>query len=107
MARTLAILKIDFQPKTTNFKVPPSCLMPGSNFAFLEKEFPLLFNIGNAAEFNLHADPVTTLWKLRVFEEKVVDYIFEEHDFEKPRENTLHNRIRILEDERILQPNIA
>lgn len=78
-----------------------------SNFIFLEKEFPILFNIGSAAEYNLHTDPVTTLWKLRVFEEKLVEYLYEEHRLDKPRENTLHNRIRILEDERILQPNIA
>ena len=81
--------------------------MTGSNFLFLEHEFPILFNIGCAAEYNLHSDPVTTLWKLRVFEEKLIEYLFEEHNLEKPRENTLHNRIRILEDERILQPNIA
>jgi len=81
--------------------------MTSSNFTYLETEFPILYNIGCSAEYNLHSDPVTTLWKLRVFEEKIVDYLFEEHNLEKPRENTLHNRIRILEDERILQPNIA
>ncbi len=81
--------------------------MAHSNFTFLETEFPILFNIACSAEYNLHSDPVTALWKLRVFEEKIVDYLFEEHNLEKPRENTLHNRTRVLEDERILQPNIA
>ena len=78
-----------------------------SNFHFLEKEFPILFNIGTAAEYNLHSDPVTTLWKLRLFEEKMVEYLFEEHGFDKPYDNTLHNRIKLLEDEKILLPNIA
>jgi len=81
--------------------------MNSPNFNYLEKEFPLLYNIGCSAEYNLHSDPVTTLWKLRVFEEKIVEYLFEEHSFEKPRENTLHYRIKVLEDEGILQPNIA
>lgn len=36
-----------------------------SNFLFLESEFPILFNIGQSAEFNLHQDPVTCIFKLR------------------------------------------
>jgi hypothetical protein len=30
--------------------------MTPSNFSFLEPEFPLLFNLGQAAEFNLYGD---------------------------------------------------
>lgn len=78
-----------------------------SVFLFLEKEFPILFNIGTAAEYNLYADPAISLLKLRVFEEKMVDYLFEEHNLDKPYDNTLHNRIKVLEDEKILLPNIA
>ena len=81
--------------------------MTYSNFTFLEKEFPILFNIASAAEFNLHADPGTALWKLRVLEEKIVDYLIEEHNLEKPYNDSLHTRILLLEAERILQPNIA
>jgi len=44
--------------------------MANSNFHYLEKEFTILFNIGQAAEFNLHSDPVTCLFKLRQFGEK-------------------------------------
>ncbi len=36
-----------------------------SNFTFLEHEFPLLYNIGNTAEFYYHQDPVYCLAKLR------------------------------------------
>lgn len=81
--------------------------MTNSNFLFLEKEFSILFSIGCAAEYHLYSDPSIALLKLRVLEEKMVDYLFEEHSLEKPRENTLHNRIRILEDEKIFLPNIA
>lgn len=81
--------------------------MSPSNFIFLENEFPILFNTGCAAEYNLHTDPGTALWKLRLLEEKIVDYIIEEHRLERPYEDTLHNRIRLLEEERIIQPNIA
>src|SRR5690606_33578967 len=52
-------------------------------------------------------DAVTALFKLRQFMEKAVGYIVETHHIEPPAENSLHNRIRVLEDEDILQPNIA
>lgn len=81
--------------------------MTYSNFAFLEKEFPILFNIANAAEYHLYADPGISLWKLRVLEEKIVDYLVEEHNLEKPYNDSLHTRIQLLETERILPPNIA
>ncbi len=35
-----------------------------SNFSYLENEFPILFNICQAAEFNLHQDAITCLFKL-------------------------------------------
>ncbi|MCZ8354669.1 MAG: type I restriction-modification system endonuclease [Cyclobacteriaceae bacterium] len=81
--------------------------MQHSNFSFLEREFPILYNIGSAAEYSLHTDPTVSLFKLRVFEEKMVDYLFEEHHLDKPYDNTLHNRIKLLEDEKIFLPNIV
>lgn len=80
--------------------------MPSQNFGFLEKEFPILFNIASSAELNLHADPVISLFKLRQFAEKLVAYTFEVHNLDAPYEDTLHNRIRVVEDERIISPNI-
>lgn len=53
--------------------------MTFSNFSFLESEFPILFNIGQASEFNLHQDPVTSLFKLRQFGERLTEFLFEEH----------------------------
>jgi type I restriction enzyme R subunit len=81
--------------------------MAVSNFSFLEKEFPILFNIGSAAEYHLHTDPSVTLTKLRQFEEKMVEYLFEEHHLDKPYDDNLHNRIRVLENDNIIQSNIA
>ncbi len=76
--------------------------MSQSNFSYLETEFPILFNIGQAAEFNLHEDPVTCLFKLRQFGEKLTEILFEEHHLEFPYENTFHNRLKTLEFEGIL-----
>jgi type I restriction enzyme, R subunit len=73
-----------------------------SNFSYLEQEFPILFNIGQAAECNLHTDPVTCLFKLRLFAEKLSEYIFTKHKLEYPYKNTFHNRLKTLELEGIL-----
>jgi type I restriction enzyme, R subunit len=81
--------------------------MASSNFSFLEREFPILFNIASSAEYNLYSDPAISLIKLRSFLEKITDFIFETHDFEKPYDNSLHNRIRIIEDEGVLPLNIS
>ncbi len=76
--------------------------MPLSNFRFLEREFPILFNIGYSAELNLHTDPIVCLFKLRQFGEKVTEYVFEEHGLSFPLENTFHTRIKELGFKNIL-----
>lgn len=78
--------------------------MQNSNFDFLEEEYPILFNIGQSAEFNLHTDPVSSLFKLRLFVEKLTSKLFEEHHLEFPRENSLHNQLKALQFEGVL-PN--
>lgn len=80
--------------------------MTFSNFSFLETEFPILYNIGQAAEFNLHQDPVTCLFKLRQFGERLTDYLFEEHHLDFPYDNTFHNRIKNLELERVIPSQV-
>jgi type I restriction enzyme R subunit len=80
--------------------------MTPSNFTYLEKEFPILFNIGQAAEFNMHDDPVTCLFKLRQFGEILTEYLFEEHRIEFPYDNSFHNRLKTLEFESILPGNV-
>ena len=44
-----------------------------SNFKFLAKEYSILANPGNLAEKYIHDDPNTSLFKLRLFGEKMVD----------------------------------
>ena len=77
-----------------------------SNFTYLEKEFPLLFNIAQSAEFNLHQDPVTTIFKLRLFGEKLTELIFEENYLEFPYENSFHSRLKTLQFENILPERV-
>jgi len=80
--------------------------MTHSNFKFLEKEFPILYNIGQVAEYNLHKDPNTTLMKVRQFGERMSELIFEEHQLRFPYDNTAHNRLIELQSRRILPENI-
>ncbi len=80
--------------------------MSPSNFTHLEQEFPLLYNLGLAAEYNLHNDPVTALFKLRQFVERFTETLFEEHCIEFPRENTIHNRLKTLEYEGYIEGKI-
>jgi hypothetical protein len=40
----------------------------------LESEFPILFNIGQSAEFNLHQDEVYSFFKIRQIGEQVTEY---------------------------------
>jgi type I restriction enzyme, R subunit len=47
-----------------------------SNFKFLEKEHPLLANLGILAEKYIHDDPNTALFKMRLLGEKMVETIF-------------------------------
>jgi type I restriction enzyme R subunit len=78
-----------------------------SNFIFLEREYPLLYNICLTAEHNLHGDPVVCLFKIRQFGEKITELLFEEHHLLFPEENTFHNRIKLLEFERIVPASIT
>lgn len=80
--------------------------MTFSNFSFLEAEFPILFNIGQSAEFNLNQDPVTCLFKLRQFGERLTEYLFEEHHLDFPYDNTFNNRIKTLELEGVIPPQV-
>jgi type I restriction enzyme R subunit len=80
--------------------------MTSSNFGFLESEFPILFNLACSAEYNLHTDPVIALFKLRQLEEKLIAFIFETHNIDCRLDDSLHNRIRILDDDRLLPANI-
>jgi type I restriction enzyme, R subunit len=77
-----------------------------SNFQFLEAEYPILYNIGKAAEMNFAQDPVTSLFKVRQFGEKLTEYLFEEHFLDFPAENTFHNCLKMLEYEQVLPDRV-
>lgn len=77
-----------------------------SNFKFLEQEFPILFNLGQSAEFYAQADPAVSVSKLRSWAEKLTDYIFRDHHLDFPEENSLHNRLKTLELEGILPDQV-
>jgi type I restriction enzyme R subunit len=77
-----------------------------SNFKFLSTEYPILANLGILAERYIHDDPNTTLFKLRLFGEKMVEMIFEIHQLDFPYENTAFRRLELLKDEAILEDNI-
>ncbi|WP_114778718.1 type I restriction-modification system endonuclease [Botryobacter ruber] len=80
--------------------------MTPSNFSFLEAEYPILFNIGQSAEYHLHTDPAASLIKLRLFAERLTVKLFEEHALAFPEENTQFQRLKSLEFEQVLPYSI-
>ena len=80
--------------------------MAYSNFAFLEEEYPILFNIGQSAEYNLYSDPNITLVKMRQFGEKAAGLIFDNYDIPFPDPDNFNARLKTLEFEKVLPLNI-
>ena len=78
-----------------------------SNFVFLQKEFPLLFNIAQSAESQLYQDAGVCIFKVREFGELLTEILFNEHGLDFPYSNNFHTRLKILEDEKILPSNVA
>ena len=71
------------------------------NFWYLN-EFPLLQNTAQSAEYYVYSDPTASLSKQRFFIEKATELLFSEHFIEHPYDDTIHNRLRILKRERVL-----
>lgn len=78
-----------------------------SNFSFLENKWNILSELGKMAEENLYKDPNITIVKLRMFSEQIVDYIFAYDKLEVPEEDTLFNKLKLLEREELIQDGIA
>ena len=70
-----------------------------SNFSFLEKQFPLLAELGEKAEQYLYTDPNTTMFKLRSLGEKIVELMFQYDKEMDPTDHTQVARIRWLSQE--------
>ena len=68
-----------------------------SNFSFLKENWANLAEIAELAEENLYQDPNTTIVKLRMFTEQIVDYIYAYDDLEEPEENSFFNKLKLLE----------
>jgi hypothetical protein len=67
-----------------------------SNFRFLSSEYPILANLGILAERYIHDDTNTSLFKMRLFGEKMVETIFEIHQLDFPYDNTAFRRLEML-----------
>lgn len=72
-----------------------------SNFFFLKNEYPILANLGEAAERYANSDPSVSVTKIRIFGERMTDLIFREHRLSLPRnsENTFAARLQTLQYE--------
>ena len=53
-----------------------------SNFQFLEQKWPMLSDLGKLSEKNIYQDSNTTLIKLGMFAELIVDYMFASDNLE-------------------------
>ncbi|RRN77806.1 type I restriction-modification system endonuclease, partial [Pseudoxanthomonas sp. SGD-10] len=78
-----------------------------SNFEFLEEEYPLLYNLAQAAEYNLYTDASVSLIKLRQFGEYMTELIFDTYGLDLPENNTFHIRLSELKNQGIISSNIA
>lgn len=77
------------------------------NFAFLEKLFPSLANLGNLAEAYRQSDPNSALMKLGMLCESIVSLMFKYDQVREPYENTLVMKINTLHREGLLPKDLA
>jgi type I restriction enzyme R subunit len=70
--------------------------MAVSNFEFLNEKWPILTNLAESAEKNLHQDPNTTLIKLRLFAEKISTFINAFEKIAEPIDGRQVTRIKTL-----------
>ena len=80
--------------------------MSFSNFSFLKDKWSDLSKIARLAEKNLYSDPNTTLFKLRKFGEKIVDYIFTYEDLEEMKDDRQFNRLKKLEEDELMNQEV-
>ena len=64
------------------------------NFEFLKPNWEALANIAGFAEQYVHADPASSLVKLRLFCEQVVEHIYAHHRFSKPFQAGLNDLLQ-------------
>ncbi len=76
--------------------------MVKSNFTFLESKWPVLSDLGKLAEKNIYNDSNTTLIKLGMIGEHIVDYMFAYDNLDSPQDNKQVTKIKILKNNDLL-----
>ncbi len=79
----------------------------GSNFKFLETEFPVLANFGKLAEQYCYTDPNSCLMKLGMIGETIVNLMFTYDKIPLPYDNSAVNRINVLSSEGLLTRDLV
>lgn len=67
-----------------------------SNFAFLDGKWPILAKLGTQAESYLHTDNNASMLKMRMFGEKMIDYVLAALKIEAPYFATQDDKIKLL-----------
>lgn len=78
-----------------------------SNFCFLEKDFPVLFNFGQLAEEYCYSDSNSCLMKLGMIGETIVNLMFTYDRIPLPVDNTAVKRIDTLYREGLLMQDLV
>ena len=78
-----------------------------SNFSFLQERFPVLAKFGQQAERYWHSDANSCLMKLGMIGETIVNLIYDIDHIERPVPDDAVHRIRRLEREDYITPDIA
>ncbi|WP_347489811.1 type I restriction-modification system endonuclease [Desulfoscipio sp. XC116] len=73
--------------------------MSPSNFTFLASRWPTLAQLGELAEKNLHADPNTSLIKLRMFGEILSKIILSYENLEEPYDGKQTTRLSLIKSD--------
>lgn len=77
-----------------------------SNFKFLKKEWPIIFQLANFAEEYLYFDANSAIIKLRIFAEEITDRIFVYENLGLPEEDSQFNKLNFLERKNVVPSDI-
>lgn len=78
-----------------------------SNFNFLNEKWPILSQLGELAERNVYVDPNTTLFKLRLFGEKIVSFVYAFEGLKEPFDSTQESKINFLKSDDLIDTDLS
>ncbi|NLD50725.1 MAG: DEAD/DEAH box helicase family protein [Clostridiaceae bacterium] len=78
-----------------------------SNFAFLKDKWPNLAKNGHFAEKYLYRDTNSSLFKMRLFSEELIDFVFVALKLPVPVESTQVEKIKILSQANVVKPAVV